>query len=184
MLRWPLQDKVTGKSMGVRGVDQSVADDIWAFVLRLYARPGVPAACLDLQDRFDIDVPLLMFACWLGLRGTTLDSELAARARDVITPWHREIVCTLRRVRQRLKTGPAPSPSPATEALRDGVKRVELESERLELTTLAAMAQDWSTGSMVSVAANLAEMFTAMTGQRLDPPGLSLIAQATLECAA
>ena len=157
---------------------QSAEDDIWPFVLRLYGKPGVPAACLDLQDRFGVDVPLLMFACWLAQRGTVLDADMATQAREFIAPWHHEIVRALRAVRQHLKTGPAPAPSGATEMLRDGVKKVELESEKLELAALAALAVDWTSGPTASVEANLAEMFAAMTGQRLDLPGLALIALA------
>ena len=160
---------------------QTDSDDIWAFVLRLYGQPGVPQACLDLQDGFGIDVSLLLFSAWLARRGTALDAARAAAARDMIAPWHQDVVRTLRRVRQRLKTGPAPAPSPATDALREGVKKVEMESEKLELLTLAAFGAAWAPGADAAVEANLAEMFSTLTGARQDAPGLATIAQAVRE---
>ena len=39
----------------------------WNFSLRLYARAGVPDACLALQARHGIDVNLLFCCLWLGL---------------------------------------------------------------------------------------------------------------------
>lgn len=59
-----------------------------------------------------------------------------ARADAEIGAWHAEIVRPLRRVRQRMKGGPAPAPSVATEALRTRLKAVEIEAERIELAVL------------------------------------------------
>lgn len=46
--------------------------DLWNFALHLYARPGVEAACLALQDE-GADVCLLLCGAWLeaGRAGVT-----------------------------------------------------------------------------------------------------------------
>ena len=114
------------------------APDIWTFALAVYARPGVEAACLHLQDRRGLDVCVALFALWAGsVCGARLApaemGRLAADARH----WQDEVVAPLRTVRRRLKSGPPPAPSPATERLRAGLKALEIEAERLVLGRLA-----------------------------------------------
>ena len=111
---------------------------LWDFSLATYARPGVAEACLALQDRFGQDVNLLLWALWLGTRGHRLRPDELASAEAAAGPWHAEVVVPLRIVRRRLKTGPLPAPGGAAEALRDRLKGLELEAERLEQEVLAA----------------------------------------------
>ena len=37
---------------------------LWDWAVAAYGRPGVAPACLDLQDRFEQNVPLLLAAAW------------------------------------------------------------------------------------------------------------------------
>ena len=51
--------------------DRPLADaaaELWEFSLDFYARPGVSAALIELQDRAGLDVNLILFALWLGAR--------------------------------------------------------------------------------------------------------------------
>jgi uncharacterized protein (TIGR02444 family) len=163
---------------------------LWDFVLRLYFQDGVSAACLDLQERFGVDVPLLLFACWLGARHVPLTPERAAAARLCVADWHGEVVRPLRKIRQRLKSGPHPAPSPATETLRNAIKKVELESERLELACLEAHAAGWASAASAAsadAAGNLAAMFAAMTARAIDANAsrcLATMARAVSLCGA
>jgi hypothetical protein len=50
------------------------------------------------------------------------------------------VVVPLRVLRQRLKTGPAPAPIPATDELRRKVQAVEIEAELIELLELGRLA--------------------------------------------
>lgn len=125
--------------------DQELSLDgrLWRFATRVYGRPGVAQACLALQQRFDADVNLLLFAAWLGAeRGTPLTEALARRAQRRVDAWHEDIVRPLRAVRQRMKNGPTPAPCGATEALRDALKAVEIGSERIELAVLETLAPE------------------------------------------
>lgn len=110
------------------------------FALELYRRAGVADACLDLQNRHDLDVNVVLFAAFVGgARGQTLtiaDLDLAQRRVDA---WHREVVRPLREVRQRLKTGPAPAPNDATGGLRRKLAQLEIEAEMIELDQLGAL---------------------------------------------
>ncbi|HYD99507.1 MAG TPA: TIGR02444 family protein [Alphaproteobacteria bacterium] len=127
---------------------------LWAFALRVYARPGVQPACLALQDGHGRDVLLLLWAAWLGGLGHRLTAAEAAGAEAALAPWREAVVRPLRAVRRGLKAGPPPAPSPATEALRDRVKAAELEAERLGLDLLAGLVAPRRADG--SAAANLA----------------------------
>ncbi|WP_216366781.1 TIGR02444 family protein [Halovulum dunhuangense] len=115
-------------------------EPLWDFALRVYGRPNVSAACLRLQERCGADVPMLLFAAWLGAGGRMLAQDRMAAFDARIAPWRDEVVRPLRAVRQRMKTGPAPAPDAATEALRTKVKAAELGAERIELDLLETLA--------------------------------------------
>lgn len=112
--------------------------------MALYARDGVPDACLHLQERHDLDVNLVLFAAFVGaeLRQRLTPSNLAA-ARALVGTWHREVVRPLRAVRKRLKTGPAPAPNDTTTQLRRRVQQVEIEAELIELDELGGLISGW-----------------------------------------
>lgn len=110
------------------------------FALAVYDTDGVPAACLLLQDRFDADVDLVLFAAFLGAaQGQTETGPILQKAYSRVNEWHREVVRPLRRVRQRLKTGPAPAPGQTTAALRQKIHELEIEAELVEMDQLGAL---------------------------------------------
>ncbi len=114
---------------------------LWEFTLELYGAPGIPDACLTIQDRHQADVTLLIFAAWVGaVRRTRLTPEQAQSAAAAVAEWHSEIVRPLRAVRRRMKTGPRPAPDTETEALRDKLKAVEIGAEKIELLLLESLA--------------------------------------------
>jgi uncharacterized protein (TIGR02444 family) len=139
--------------------------DLWQFAVRLYGQDGVAAACLRLQETYGADVPLLLSAAWLAMSGVTLSPDHARKACDLVQDWHAEIVRGLRALRTRLKAGPFPAPSAASEAVRSSVKRIELESEKIELACLAACFSGMGAGGQrIEARANLDLMFATATG--------------------
>ena len=112
-----------------------------AFALKVYGTPGVPPGCLLLQERFGLDVNVLLFAAYLGaVRGESLAPADLDTVAATVGDWHREVVRPLRAVRQRLKTGPAPAPNEATGALRAKLQKLEIEAELIELGQLGQLA--------------------------------------------
>jgi uncharacterized protein (TIGR02444 family) len=111
------------------------------FALAVYDRPGVPAACQLLQDRFDLDVNVLLFAAFLGAaRAQIFTPASLDTVRRGVGAWQRDVVRPLREVRRRLKTGPAPAPNRETAKLRNTIQDVELQVELIELAQLEALA--------------------------------------------
>jgi uncharacterized protein (TIGR02444 family) len=127
------------------------------FALALYGSEGVADACLDLQNRHDLDVNMVLFGAFVGaVRRQTLtiaDLDLAHRR---VAAWHREVVRPLRAVRQRLKTGPAPAPNEATGGLRRKLSQLEIEAEVMELDQLGALIPELYSHRSTSSAAECA----------------------------
>jgi len=113
------------------------------FALAVYDADGVPPACLALQDRFELDVNVLLLSAYVGaVRCLTLTTELIGSARALVDPWHTDVVRPLRAVRRRLKTGPAPAPFADTDVLRRDIGKAELDAEMIELEQLQGWAND------------------------------------------
>jgi uncharacterized protein (TIGR02444 family) len=110
-------------------------DPFWRFSLEIYARPGVAPACLGLQDRLGLDVNLLLFLCWRGGLGLAVDADELADLMARAALWQSRVVRPLREVRRALK-GQETVDRQAGESLRQRVKELELEAERLEQAML------------------------------------------------
>ena len=112
--------------------------DGWAFALHLYAQPGIADACLMLQDEAGVDVMMFLMTIFAAVRHRVLLTPAEIRELDeVCRPWREQIVQPLRALRTRLKTGPLPAPSSATEPFRSTIKAAELAAERLQNQLLA-----------------------------------------------
>jgi uncharacterized protein (TIGR02444 family) len=132
------------------------------FALAVHDVEGVPAACVLLQDRFDLDVNVLLLGAYVGVQGKTLVAEDVSAARAVVDAWHDEVVRPLRAVRRRLKSGPAPAPDARTASLRRHVAGSELDAELVELDELGRWADELdaptSTGSVIEHATKAMEL--------------------------
>jgi uncharacterized protein (TIGR02444 family) len=121
------------------GASQSSHDsDFWRFSLRFYALPDVAPACLALQDEAGVDVNLLLFLLFLADAGRAVTKDDVVRLDRAIAPWREQVVEPLRALRRALKIGIGDVPPASSEALRNMVKKIELESERLEQGRLEA----------------------------------------------
>ncbi|WP_069943155.1 TIGR02444 family protein [Pseudomonas putida] len=119
-------------------------NDLWSYALALYARPGVEAACLELQAQGS-DVCLLLCATWLQARGVVMLDERAQALQEVVEPWQREVVAPLRSLRQQWRA--AASHDAQLAALREQVKGLELQAEKTLLERLQERSRQWPGGS-------------------------------------
>lgn len=112
---------------------------LWEFSISVYIRSGVPDACIELQDRHGLDVNVLFFHVWDAVRrAVPLTAAQIAEVEAAVADWQGDIVAPLREVRRRLKSALGPGRGPI-QALREQVKAVELDAERLEQLMLAAL---------------------------------------------
>jgi uncharacterized protein (TIGR02444 family) len=110
---------------------------LWDWTLEAYARPGVPEACLDLQDAHGQMTSFLLWAVW----AETADAALLARAADVARRWNDRALTPLREVRRALKPAFEGVADGAREGLREDVKSAELRAERVLMEALEALAR-------------------------------------------
>ena len=108
-------------------------DSVWQDMGAVHRDERLAAACLVVQERFAVDVPLLLLLC-------LADHFQSAPSRDDLVSyieqssiWRQSVIVPIRTVRQTMKTAFI---APAEQALRDQIKRVELEAERLHVTRL------------------------------------------------
>lgn len=101
-------------------------EEVWAFTVAMYGRDGVAKLCLDLQERCDLDVNMLLFMFFLGQKGLAplSISALEASVRD----WRENVIKPLRQTRRHLRDDPRIS----AQELRQKVKSDELQAERIE----------------------------------------------------
>ena len=117
--------------------------DLWNFAIGLYARPGVEAACLQLQTH-GADVCLLLCGAWLDRRGVTPDAGRVEQLRELAGPWQRDVVQPLRALRQQWRAEAAQDAALAK--LREQVKALELDAERRQLERLERICEGWPNG--------------------------------------
>jgi len=108
----------------------------WNFSLTFYALPGVPEACLTLQDEGGADVNVVLYLLFLADRGRLLDAAAIDRIESISIAWREAVVAPLRGVRRRLQTAVGEFEPSQTAALRTDVKRIELAAERLQQEAL------------------------------------------------
>lgn len=117
-----------------------MSSDLWSFSLSTYARPGVEAACLQLQSG-GVNVCLLLCAAWLGQRGVPCNEQRLQQLRSVAEPWDSDVVQPLRALRTQWKA--IATLDADLHTLREQVKILELEAERHLLLRLERSAQGW-----------------------------------------
>ncbi len=111
---------------------------LWDFLLAVYDRPGVQAACLEVQDHCDADIVLLLVWAWHlrpGQPGLGAASVAALQAH--VAEWRARAILPLRRLRIDLRA-PGTLPEPERLALRSRIKALELGAERSEVAMIAA----------------------------------------------
>ena len=144
--------------------ETDAAGALWDFAVRLYAEPGVSEACLVLQDRFGVDVPLLLWAAWLGDGA----DAAALRAGDrAVGPWRARAVRPLRALRRHLRHTVAGLDKDAQEGWRSSAKRLEIDAERMALGILAGIGRRNGRANLVP--------FAAVFGLERSSPELRLI---------
>jgi uncharacterized protein (TIGR02444 family) len=110
--------------------------DLWTWALDVYARQDVADACLSLQDAHGQNVPYLLWAAWAAGEGRSADAKAAAL---LMKRWDADVGAPLRGVRRALKSSRPEVADGAREALREAIKGVELQGERVLMESLEAL---------------------------------------------
>ena len=83
----------------------------WLFSRSVYATAGVQEECLLLQDKFGVDVNLLLFSAFVGaVHGALLPTEELSDASAAVAQWQEGVVRSLRTIRRAIKQTEPPHP--------------------------------------------------------------------------
>jgi uncharacterized protein (TIGR02444 family) len=110
---------------------------LWDWVVAAYERPGVPEACLTLQDAHGLNTSYLLWAWQAGVTDAARLAQGAALARA----WDASALHPIRAARRALKAPHPPVDDAVREALREEVKAMELHAERVLVETLERLGQ-------------------------------------------
>jgi uncharacterized protein (TIGR02444 family) len=122
----------------------------WRFSLKLYRQTGVSDACIALQDRFGVDVNLLLFLFWLASDDRQLSADEVKMLDDNVRDWRNLTIVPIRDARRKLKGAETLVEAGKQEAFRDKVKAVELEAERLQQEALYEFSHSGPLGTATS----------------------------------
>jgi uncharacterized protein (TIGR02444 family) len=157
---------------------QPQVSPFWTFSLALYAGTGVAEACIVLQDSQGVDVNLLLFMLWAGRCGRRLAASEMRALVELTGAWRRDIVMPLRQVRRSLRMPSAAVDAAAAARLRQEIKKVELESERLQQAALFGFRPVEALGAPEpaerAAAANVA-LYAAALGATFEPAAVATI---------
>ena len=120
---------------------------LWDWTLEAYARPGVPEACLTLQDEHGLNTSFLLWAVW----AEGADAAVLAQAANAGKAWDERVLGPIRQVRRTLKAAFPAIDDGARQGLRDEVKSAELRAERVLMEAFEALTEDRRGGTPVLV---------------------------------
>jgi uncharacterized protein (TIGR02444 family) len=112
------------------------AEALWPYALEAYGRPGAEPLLLQLQDAHGQCVAYLLWSLWMAASGRAADEAALRSGAELARAWQDAAIAPLRRLRRDLKSDAKPGPKAARERLRDGVKQLELDAERMLLQML------------------------------------------------
>jgi uncharacterized protein (TIGR02444 family) len=112
------------------------AEALWPYALEVHGRPGVDALLLELQDAHGGSVPYLLWSVWMAASGRSADDATLRAGAELARAWQDAAIAPLRRLRRDLKSPGRIGPQAARERLRNGVKALELDAERMLLRML------------------------------------------------
>ena len=116
----------------------------WTFSLELYDAEGVAAACLELQDAYQLDVNLILFCFWHGSAYGKIDQELLQNIIKLSIEWRSGVVQPLRSARSWMKLNS--NPSEQFDCLRERIKADELMAEKFQIERIASLTLVFNKG--------------------------------------
>jgi uncharacterized protein (TIGR02444 family) len=113
--------------------------NLWDWAVRAYARPGVEALSLKLQDGHGQCVSYLLWAAWAADSGRKVDDAGLTQAAALALEWEAAVLRPLRSARRALRRPLSAIDAARQDSLRTRLQADELAAERLLLEALDAM---------------------------------------------
>lgn len=118
---------------------------LWNYAVALHTLPDMEAAMLPLQDEAGLDIPELLWMCWLE---RCAEHAIDMQALASIRTFRLRYTEPLRAMRRDLKA--LATQAPRLVPMRSAIKKAELESERESLHRLAEIERQPGAPSQTS----------------------------------
>ena len=112
-----------------------VNPDFWSWSLETYAYDKVREHALMLQDKFDLNVNILLWCVWSATRFRAYENLVFRKAVDILNGWNTNVTANLRSARRHVHDH-KDAPSDLYETL----KEIELSAEKIEQALLQSLA--------------------------------------------
>ncbi|MCQ8186420.1 TIGR02444 family protein [Parvularcula maris] len=114
---------------------------LWAYAIEVYTRPGVKERLLKLQDRYYLDVNILLWCLWCGRYGFGFEADEVEAIFEGVRDMSLHAVKPLRNVRRFLSSPREGFTDAEFCALRDEVLRLEITAEEMVLRRLGQLTE-------------------------------------------
>lgn len=109
---------------------------LWLFSLNFYSLKGVRESLLAFQDFSGANVNILLLLLWLASRRRSLSLNEVDEIIGSTNSWNKNVVIPLRKIRQNLKKNDEGIVSENSFLLREKIKILEFEAEKIEQRAL------------------------------------------------
>ena len=103
---------------------------LWRFSNTIYSREGVSKILLYAQNKYLIDINMILYTAWLASINRSLTVEDIRAAEKLVKPWRTEIIVPIRKVRRSLKK------TFDKNFLLESVRKLEIDAEKEQLRIL------------------------------------------------
>jgi uncharacterized protein (TIGR02444 family) len=123
----------------------------WDFSLSIYRKPGVADACLFVQDRYGLNVNLVLFCVWIAdSGGGALTAAHIGKALRRIADWEEHVIMPLREIRRTCRREALGVPEFLLQLFQPQIETAELEAEHVEQLVLAELARSLAPSALAS----------------------------------
>lgn len=116
-----------------------IPNSFWSFSLSFYSETEVKKACLDLQERFDADVNMLLFLLYQAGQGKRLSEAEINRIDQLVHPWRSGIIRHIRAARNNLKQPNDHLTVDEKNTFKSQLMATELQAEKLQQSMLETL---------------------------------------------
>ncbi len=103
---------------------------LWRFSKNIYRKGEVSETLLHLQDKFSIDVNMILFVAWLASINRSITTSDIQDAQKLVSLWRTKIIVPIRNIRRSARN------FPDTDYLYADLKKLEIDTEKEELKIL------------------------------------------------
>jgi len=113
------------------------------FSTRVYRQPGVADACLFIQERYGLNVNLVLFCIWVADRGGgALTAGQVDTAMRRVIDWEERVIAPLRAIRQTCRSEALGVPEFLLQMFAPQIEMAELGAAQVERLVLASLAPE------------------------------------------